>query len=418
MRTAPAFGHAPRRSGRELGVAGRRLRHAAAALLSVAIAATSPIADAAPVGKAHRATVSLATGAAADPQGKDLDRGARRDRQALPAAHRRRRRDWRAAHCPDIGGDTVAVSGDSRPKIAFAPDGRDAAIAWTRPLARPYTGAVRMLRSRDGGRSWSQPFTVHADRQITAHRFEAIAFDAAGNLHAWWVDKRDVEGTREPGASVFRSVAVAGAPAFGPDTRVARRSCECCRIALVPDTGDDGRPGVAALWRHVFEGSERDHAFAGAGIELGQPVQVVRATIDRWRIEACPHHGPGLARAAGVGYHAVWFTVRDGESVVRYGRLDPQGRPSSEPRTLPDPQAEHADIAAVGPRVVIAWRSFDGQRTRLRAWVSIDDGATFTQRELAATTGAGDQPKVLAAGGQLMVVWRTEQEIRIERIVD
>jgi len=417
VRTAPAFGHAPRRSGRGLSP-GWGLRRAGAALLGLAIAATSPMADAAAAGKAHRARVSLATGAAADPQGRiwtvALDETGRLCLRHTADAGA----NWSAAHCPDIGGDTVAVSGDGRPKIAFAPDGRDAAIAWTRPLARPYTGEVRMLRSRDGGRSWSQPFTVHADRQIIAHRFEAIAFDAAGNLHAWWIDKRDVEGTREPGASVFRSVAVAGASAFGPDTRVARRSCECCRIALVPDTGDDGRPGVAALWRHVFEGSERDHAFARAGIELGQPVQVARATIDRWRIEACPHHGPGLARAAGVGYHAVWFTVRDGESVVRYGRLDPQGRPSSEPRTLPDPQAEHADIAAVGARVVIAWRSFDGQRTRLRAWVSIDDGASFTLRELASTPGAGDQPKVLAAGGQLMVVWRTEQEIRIERIVD
>jgi len=402
-------GHAQRRPG-------RRLRYAVTALVAGALAATPPVADAAPGGKAHRAPVSLATGAAADPQGR-IWTVALDDSGRLCLRHSADTgANWSAPHCPDIGGGTVAVSGDSRPKIAFAPNGREAAIAWTRPLARPYTGEVRMLRSRDGGRSWSQPFTVHADRQVIAHRFEAIAFDAAGNLHVWWIDKRDVEGTREPGASVFRSVALAGESAFGPDTRVARRSCECCRIALVPDEAADRQPGVAALWRHVFEGSERDHAFARAGVDLAQPVQVARATIERWRLEACPHHGPGLARAAAGGYHAVWFTVHEGEPMVRHGRLDLQGRPSSEPRTLPDPQAEHADIAAAGPRVAIAWRSFDGQRTRLRALVSIDDGATFTLRELATTTGAGDQPKVLATGGQLVVVWRTEQETRIERI--
>jgi len=401
-----------------LGSAGSGLRRAGATLLTVAVAATSPLADAAAGGKPHRAQVTLATGATADPQGRiwtvTLDETGRLCLRHTADAGPH----WSAPHCPDIGGGTVAVSGDSRPKIAFAPDGREAAIAWTLPLARPYTGEVRMLRSRDGGHSWSQPFTVHADRQIIAHRFEAIAFDAAGNLHAWWIDKRDVEGTHEPGASIFRSVALAGESSFGPDTRVARRSCECCRLALVPAQQADGLPGVAALWRHVFEGSERDHAFARAGIDLSQPVQIARATIDRWRIEACPHHGPGLARAAGTGFHAVWFTVLEGESVVRYARLDAQGRQQGEPRTLPDPQAEHADIAAEGSRVAIAWSSFDGQRTRLRAWVSIDDGASFTLRELASTAGAGDQPNVLAAGGQLIVVWRTEQEIRIERIVD
>jgi hypothetical protein len=388
---------------------------AAALWLAGVLVAGSAVASAAPGGKAHRASsASLAIGAAGDAQGRIWVVGLDESGRLCLRHSADTGASWSAPQCPDIGTDTVSVSGDSRPKIAFSPDGREAAIAYTRPLARPYTGEVRMLRSRDGGRSWSQPFTVHADRQQIAHRFEAIVFDSAGNLHVWWIDKRDVEGTREPGASVYRSVARAGGTAFGPDTRVARRSCECCRIALVADDGG----GVAALWRHVFDGSQRDHAFARASATLDEPARPVRATFDRWRIEACPHHGPGLARAADGAWHAVWFGERGGQAAVRYGRLDAAGQPLGEARSLPDPQAEHADVGATGSRVVIAWRSFDGRRTRLRAWVSADDGVTFALRELGSSEGAGDQPRVLVIGARLMVVWRTEAEVRIARIED
>ncbi len=404
----------PRSAGSIAALQRRVLRRCGAALLACAIAAAGSWADPAAAAAARRAQPPLATGAATDAQGRvwavTLDAPGRlcvRHTVDLGA-------NWSAPQCPDIGADPVSVSGDSRPKIAFSGDGRQAAIAYTKPLSRPYTGEVRMLRSDDGGRSWSAPFTVHADRQTIAHRFEAIVFDAAGNLHVWWIDKRDVEGTREPGASVFRSVALAGQSTFGPDTRVARRSCECCRIALVAD----GEAGVAALWRHVFEGSQRDHAFARAGASLTEAVTPTRATFDRWRIEACPHHGPGLARAAGGGYHAVWFGERDGEASARYARLDARGNPQGKARALPDPQAEHADVGALGSRVAIAWRSFDGHRTRLRAWLSIDDGATFTLREIASTEGAGDHPKLLVSGGRILVVWRTDTEIRIERLDD
>ncbi len=326
---------------------------------------------------------------------------------------------WSGPRTIDTAQDEVAADGDSRPKIAFGPNGQ-VAIAYTNPFDKPYTGRIRLLRSVDGGRSFAPPVTVHGDRQIVTHRFESIAFDRKGRLHVVWIDKRDAEEARRgapaaaaksayAGAAVYRSVSKDGGLSFGPDTKLADHSCECCRIALVADA--DG--ALVALWRHVFAPNIRDHAFARFGALNVAPVAPVRATFDDWAIDACPHHGPGLAAAAAGGYHAVWFGERAGQPAVRYSRLGSDGRPVGATQVLPDEQAEHADVLSAGARVVIAWRSFDGKTTRLRAWVSEDDGRHFMLRELASDTGDNDHPRLASDGARILAVWRTTKDVHV-----
>src|SRR5688500_13121414 len=179
-----------------------------------------------------------------------------------------------------------------------------------------------------GDATVSRPFTVHRDRQLITHRFESIAFDASGALHTFWIDKRDLEAIgaksdqRYAGAAIYRNVSLDSGRTFGPDIKLADHSCECCRIALAPTPSG----GIAAMWRHVFDGSVRDHAFAIVERGGEQATKPQRASFDEWKIDACPHHGPGLA-AASDGYHAVWFGIRGDEPAVRYARLDASGKP-------------------------------------------------------------------------------------------
>lgn len=318
--------------------------------------------------------------------------------------------NWREARLLDTGNDRIAADGENRPKIAFGPD-QHVVISYTQPLAKPYTGEIRMLRSADGGKTFSAPFTVHRDRQVITHRFESLAFDRKGVLHVVWIDKRDQvaagrgdgKGGAYRGAAIYRNESHDGGASFGPDIRLADHSCECCRIALAPTP--DG--GVAAMWRHVFAPNVRDHAFA----ILGESPSPVRASFDDWKIDACPHHGPGLAAAAQGGYHAVWFGDKAGRAAVRYGRLSATGTAVGDARELPDPRAEHADVATQGPLLAIVWRSYDGVQTRLKAWVSADDGAHFSERDLAASAEENDHPRMLATPAGLRVLWRTASEI-------
>jgi hypothetical protein len=314
---------------------------------------------------------------------------------------------WSPARTLDTAGDTIAADGESWPKLAFGPRGQ-AVVTYTMPLSKPYSGAIRLLRSADGGATFAPPATVHHDRQEITHRFDAVGFDARGTLHVAWIDKRDLEAAKAAGrdyagAAIYRVESRDGGASFGPDTKVADGSCECCRIALAPSP--DG--GMVALWRHVFPTNLRDHAFARLATDAPAPV---RATVDGWVVAGCPHHGPGLAPAAGGGWHAVWFGQRDGTAAVRYGRLDAQGRPAGAVLALPDEAAEHASVAAAGERVAIVWRAFDGQAMQWRAWLSADNGRSFTLRSLGSSRGESDHPRLAADGQRVLALWNTDDQ--------
>ena len=78
---------------------------------------------------------------------------------------------------------------------------------------------------------------------------------------------------------------------------------------------------------------------------------ISRVAEDNWRIDACPHHGPGLAIDADGTYHAVWAT---GESPRGpgsfYARSVDQGGTFSTPLPIGAPDTlAHADVAGGGP---------------------------------------------------------------------
>jgi hypothetical protein len=317
-------------------------------------------------------------------------------------------RAWSQAAPVNAAPEDVGADGDARPKIAVGPGG-EIYVTWTKPLSKPYTGDIRFARSLDGGRSFSAPLTIHTDRQEITHRFDSVAVNRSGQVFVVWIDKRDGVAAAKAKAGAYRGAAVYFAvsddrgASFRGDFKLADHSCECCRIALVPR--DDG--SVLAMWRHVFSPNIRDHALARMQPD-GRAGEVVRATFDDWRIDVCPHHGPSLAADAAGRLHAVWFSQGPGHAGVFYGRLG-EGRVEGE-RRVGGETAEHADLAANGRRIAVAWKEFDGQRSQLRAMLSEDGGTTWRDRGVAATAGASDQPRVLERQGRFYVFWNTRQE--------
>jgi hypothetical protein len=170
----------------------------------------------------------------------------------------------------------------------------------------------------------------------------------------------------------------------------------------------------------VYAPNVRDHAFAALS-PVADP-GIVRATFDEWRVDGCPHHGPGLA-AVGDGFHTVWFGIRQqgDERVagVRYARLKPDGSPWPDTvRRLPDERAEHADVMADGQRVAVVWRSIDGMTSTLRAWLSSDGGQTFRVQQLGQVRGDNDYPRLVQQGQRMAVVWRNATEVQVHEIND
>lgn len=294
--------------------------------------------------------------------------------------------------------------GDAKPNIAIGP-GNEIFVTWTKPLSKPYTGEVKLVRSTDGGRTWSAPKIVHADRQEITHRFDAMTVTKDGRLVVAWIDKRDIaKGAKDyAGAAVYYAISDDRGQTFRGDLRLAEHSCECCRIAMLPR--DDG--SVSVFWRHVFAPNARDHALAAIASD-GSAGGVRRATFDDWRVDVCPHHGPSLAADKTGALHAVWFTGAAGKAGVYYGRLD-DGAIGNQ-RRVGGETAEHADIAAIGDRLAVVWKEFDGQRSILRALRSDDRGTSFAEREIASTGEASDHPRLLTRDGRFYVFWNTRSE--------
>ena len=63
------------------------------------------------------------------------------------------------------------------------------------------------------------------------------------------------------------------------------------------------------------------------------------------------------------------------------------------------------------------WRAFDGAHMTYAAWVSNDDGKTFSKRELGCTEDENDNPFLVQRGRQLFAVWHTRKDIRVERVL-
>lgn len=291
--------------------------------------------------------------------------------------------------------ESIAAEAENRPKIAVSKNGT-VLLTWTQSLPQKYTGNIRFARSVDGGRRFSAPITLNDDGRTTSHRFDALGTDGEGRVAVVWLDARDRDAAREQGKefgglSVYAAESSDNGAGFSANRRVSEHTCECCRTSLVW-TAD----GPVALWRNLYGTNTRD--FALANLKTGK---VHRVTDDEWQIDACPHHGGGLAVDGRGALHLVWFTAGKTRQGLFYKRIA-DGR-ETLPMALGDAaaQAGHATVAAAGSMVLIAWREFDGNAYVARAMHSTDGGASWSASQwLESSSGAADYPLPLTDGKQ------------------
>lgn len=309
--------------------------------------------------------------------------------------------------------EKIAAEGELRPKIALGPEG-NLYLSWTQPLSKPYAGAIRFSRSSDGGKTFSTPIVVHHDRQEITHRFDALTVTGDGRVWVAWVDKRDLlaaKAAAEPydGAAMYYAVSSDGGATFAPERKAADASCECCRIALAP-TPDNA---VVALWRQLFPGGVRDQAIAR--LEADRAPVMRRATFGGWKIDACPHHGPALARGGEWGWHMAWYDGGERPGLY-YARMDGAAWVSSPPRQFGDhaAQAGHPALLSRDETVWLAWKELTAEGAIIRCSTSLDGGRNWSEPQtVAQALGATDYPELLADGERAYLSWNTAQGYRL-----
>lgn len=315
--------------------------------------------------------------------------------------------------------EKIAAKGEYRPKIKL--DMQDNIyLTWTRTLEKRHSGNIRFSRSIDGGKHFSDPVTVNDNLEIISHRFDSLAIGKNGEIFIAWLDARDVEAAKKAGqafegSSLYYTWSDDGGQHFYPNKRIAAHTCQCCRLDTA--INKDNLPVI--IWRHVFDGGIRDHAINRFS-DWNTPGDVNRLSRENWKIDACPHHGPGLSIADTDSYHAVWFSNSDTKQGLFYAYSNDAGQHFSEPVNFGNAGASHPQVLALGNHVKIVWQEFDGSHSIVQLMKSADAGKNWTKPEvIARTTASVDNPFLVSDGRTAYLSWKIQpQAYRLQAIDD
>ena len=304
----------------------------------------------------------------------------------------------------------IYTNGENRPKIQLGNKG-NVFVSWTEKTPGRFTGDIHFSRSTDGGQHFDAVKTINDDGLPIGHRFDAMSVTPSGIIYIAWLDKRDrvaakKENPNYPGISLYYATSTDQGETFSNNIKVAEHTCECCRIAITPTKKDN----VEVMWRHIYPGGYRDHAITT--LTPNSPLPSHRATVDKWKTDACPHHGPDIDYSNDSRTHMVWFSNGTYHKGITYGRFSHQSNDTTKIISIDDsPQASHPQVKAFKGIVWVVWKSFAKDQSVIKYRFSLDNGSQWSSAQTIASTNEGsDHPLLLNNRDTLFISWHTNSE--------
>ena len=306
-------------------------------------------------------------------------------------------------------GKSLDTGGDARPQIVTDSKG-NVFLAYAFFKDKNWNAQINKVLSGDGGKTFSAPESLVTNG--SSERFPSVLMRPDGSIFIAWIDKRLIAsakrgGVPKLGGSIAYSFSGDGGKTFQVERIANEDSCECCRVGASLDP--KGQPVM--IYRAIFPGGIRDHATQI--ISSKRPEQIRRVSKDEWKTDACPHHGPSIAVSGSGRIHAAWFTQGSARTGVFYAYSSNQGASYSKPSRV---GAEGANVSrpyllALGTRVWLVWKEFDGMKTSVYLKQSADDGNTWSKPTMISQTGAySDHPLLVNKGGEVYLSWLTRAE--------
>lgn len=312
---------------------------------------------------------------------------------ALKFARAGRDGRWQAPGTIAQGRDWFVNWADT-PHVAMAADG----ALWAHWLQKsaPATFAydVMLVRSGDGGASWSAPFKVNDDGTRTEHGFVSLWPDGADGVGVAWLDGRHSGGGEghdggghgggHGGAMSLRAARFDARLQRSLEREIDPMTCDCCQT----DAALTAR-GPLLVYRDRDAQEIRDIAATrrdAAGWTAPAPVHA-----DRWTMPACPVNGPAVA-ARGEAAVVAWYTAAGGESKVQIARSADAGQRFDAPRVLDRGEAVQGRVAtALGADAAwVLWLREDKQGQSLwLARLAPDLSRELQRIEVARVQGRG-----------------------------
>jgi hypothetical protein len=292
------------------------------------------------------------------------------------------------------------------PSVSVGPG----ATLWAHWLERSgagtYAYGVRVVRSDDGGATWSEPWTPHDDDSPTEHGFVSTAAMADAVGFAWLDGRRYVEGADgfPPSHEMtlrYRSVDALGTP--GPEMLVDGRVCDCCQTDSAVT-----EQGPVVVYRDRSDAEVRDIYIArlvdGAWTE-GAPVH-----DDGWEIAGCPVNGPAVV-ADGSSVAVAWFAAPDDVARVKVAFSHDAGATFGTPTVVDDgnPGGRVDLLMMADGSVLVSWlERTGGENAEIRIRRVDPDGASSESAAVSKSTDARASgfPRMVEAGdGSIVAAW-------------
>ncbi len=330
--------------------------------------------------------------------------------------------------------EAAAWRGDP-PTVAVGSD-KTVYVGWTRSVKTATASGrdVCLSVSNDGGKSFTAPVKVNDDIKPVSHGMHSLAIGKDGKIFMAWLDERNVKAENhaanfggqnsndadfqvvkihhnsnqtepakksenhemaEPNSEVFFAASKDGGKTFSANIKLSSEVCPCCKTSLA--AAPDGK--IYASWRQVLPDNYRHIAVASsvdAGATFSNPAIV---SDDKWKINACPVSGAGLAISENNQLKVVWFTGGDaGKSGLYEAESTDFAQTFSNRILISEGEVFGTPtLAADGDHLKIFWEASG----------NIFQSRLSANREAAKTelTAAGNLPSVVAVGKTAFVAY-------------
>ena len=306
-------------------------------------------------------------------------------------------------------GKSLDTGGDARPQIVIDSQ-RRIVIAYAFFKDTNWNAQINTVVSEDLGKNFSKPVSIVKDE--TSQRFPSM-INSKNGIFITWIDKRLIaeenkKGKKKLGGSVAYGWLDQKGMITGKEVIANPSTCECCRIgvALTPDQS------LAFVYRAIFDQGIRDHAVQIVQAN-GQVGKVIPIANDQWKTDTCPHHGPTITVSKNGTIHTAWFTQGTNRTGVFYAKSNNRGIGFSLPRKLGDDGSNvgRPYLLSVDEHVWLVWKEFDGEKSRVYAEYSANDGQTWSDKKLISeTSGYSDHPLLISSQGKVYLSWLTRQK--------
>ncbi|CAN7256792.1 sialidase family protein [Pseudoxanthomonas sp. LjRoot143] len=197
---------------------------------------------------------------------------------------------------------------------------------------------IDLVRSGDGGATWTSPQFVHPSGTSGDHGFVTFWPQSRDRLGIAWLDSRQKAAAghtgHDGGGHDHAGSAAMMLRAATYDTQAKQMgewpldvsTCDCCTTAsAVTDRG------AVVVYRGRSAGEIRDTRIVRFDGERWTPPRDVHT--DGWQIAGCPVNGPVVV-AKGSRVWVAWYTEAEGVPELRAARSDDAGDTFAEPVTL------------------------------------------------------------------------------------